>query len=406
MFAIKKIEIHNMPSVKLKKGRDKSFNRKHPWIFSGAIDSVKDVNSNGETVDIISGDGKFLGYGSYSSHSQISVRVLSFNPEEKINLDFFQKRIKNAAEFRKQIINDEKTNAFRVVNAESDSLPGLVVDKYGDYLVCQFLSAGAEFWKKEIVEILVSLFNPTGIFERSDVEVREKEGLLPSKGVLFGKEPDELIEIIENGNKFFVDVNLGHKTGFYLDQRDNRKILEQFASGKEILNCFSYTGGFSVYAVKAGASKVINVDSSAESLVLAEKNFFLNGIDSSKFENTHDDVFKYLRKLRDTNRQFDVIILDPPKFAESVSQIDKAARGYKDINLLALKLLKKNGLLFTFSCSGHIVPDLFNKIIADAAADAGREVHILKYLTQSPDHTMLTSFPEGLYLKGLICKVN
>ena len=395
-----------MPSVKLKKGRDKSFNRKHPWIFSGAIDSVKDVNSNGETVDIISGDGKFLGYGSYSSHSQISVRVLSFNPEEKINLDFFQKRIKNAAEFRKQIITDKTTNAFRVVNAESDSLPGLVVDKYGDYLVCQFLSAGAEFWKKEIVEILINLFNPTGIFERSDVEVREKEGLLPSKGVLYGKQPDELIEIIENGNKFFVDVNLGHKTGFYLDQRDNRKILEQFASGKEILNCFSYTGGFSVYAVKAGASKVINVDSSAESLVLAEKNFFLNGIDSSKFENTHDDVFKYLRKLRDTNRQFDVIILDPPKFAESVSQIDKAARGYKDINLLALKLLKKNGLLFTFSCSGHIVPDLFNKIIADAAADAGREVHILKYLTQSPDHTMLTSFPEGLYLKGLICKVN
>ncbi len=395
-----------MPSIKLKKGRDKSFNRKHPWIFSGAIDSVKDINTNGETVDIISGDGKFLGYGSYSSHSQISVRVLSFNPDEKIDLYFFQRRMKDAAEFRKQIITDKTTNAFRVVNAESDSLPGLVVDKYGDYLVCQFLSAGAEFWKKEIVEILINLFNPTGIFERSDVEVREKEGLLPSKGVLFGKEPDELIEIVENGNKFFVDINLGHKTGFYLDQRDNRKILEQFSSEKEILNCFSYTGGFSVYAVKAGASKVINVDSSAESLTLAEKNFSLNGIDPSKYENIHDDVFKYLRKLRDTNRQFDIIILDPPKFAESVSQIDKAARGYKDINLLALKLLKKHGLLFTFSCSGHIVPDLFNKIIADAAADAGREVHLLKYLTQSPDHTMLTSFPEGLYLKGLICKVN
>ena len=395
-----------MASVKLKKGRDKSFNRKHPWIFSGAIDSVKDIETNGETVEIISGDGKFLGYGSYSSHSQISVRVLSFNPDEKIDINFFQKRIENAIGLRKQIINDKTTNAYRIINAESDLLPGLVVDKYGDYLVCQFLSAGAEYWKKEIVEILINLFNPTGIFERSDVEVREKEGLLPSKGVLYGKQPDELIEIIENGNKFFVDVNLGHKTGFYLDQRDNRKILEQFASGKEILNCFSYTGGFSVYAVKAGASKVINVDSSAESLTLAEKNFSLNGIDSSKYENIHDDVFKYLRKLRDTNRQFDVIILDPPKFAESVSQIDKAARGYKDINLLALKLLKKNGILFTFSCSGHIVPDLFNKIIADAAADAGREVHILKYLTQSPDHTMLTSFPEGLYLKGLICKVN
>ena len=395
-----------MASVKLKKGRDKSFNRKHPWIFSGAIDSVKDINTNGENVEIISGDGKFLGYGSYSSHSQISVRVLSFNPDEKIDLDFFQRRINDAAELRKQIIDDKTTDAYRIINAESDLLPGLVVDKYGDYLVCQFLSAGAEYWKKEIVEILINLFNITGIFERSDVEVREKEGLLPSKGVLYGKQPDELIEIIENGNKFFVDVNLGHKTGFYLDQRDNRKILEQFASGKEILNCFSYTGGFSVYAVKAGASKVINVDSSAESLTLAEKNFSLNGIDPSKYENIHDDVFKYLRKLRDTNRQFDVIILDPPKFAESVSQIDKAARGYKDINLLALKLLKKNGLLFTFSCSGHIIPELFNKIIADAAADAGREVHILKYLTQSPDHTMLTSFPEGLYLKGLICKVN
>lgn len=395
-----------MPSVKLKKDRDKSFNRKHPWIFSGAIDSAKDIKVNGETVEIISGDGKFLGYGSYSSHSQISIRVLSFNPNEKIDVDFFQKKIKDATEFRKQIINDATTNAYRVINAEGDSLPGLVVDKYSDYLICQFLSAGAEFWKKEIVEILANLFNPIGIYERSDVEVREKEGLKQFKGNLYGIEPEEYIEIIENGNKFFVDVNLGHKTGFYLDQRDNRKFLEDFSFDKEILNCFSYTGGFSVYAIKAGASKVINVDSSSESLALAEKNFSLNRIDSSRYENIQDDVFKYLRKLRDMNKQFDVIILDPPKFAESVSQIEKAARGYKDINLLALKLLKKNGVLFTFSCSGHIVPDLFNKIIADAAADAGREVHLLKYLTQSPDHTMLTSFPEGLYLKGLVCKVN
>lgn len=395
-----------MPSIKLKKGRDKSFNRKHPWIFSGAVDSVKDVNTNGETVDIISGDGKFLGYGSYSSHSQISVRVLSFNPDEKIDRAFFKQRIENAIQFRKQIINYELTNSYRLINAESDSLPGLVVDKYADFIVCQFLSAGAEFWKKEIVEILVDLINPSGIFERSDVEIREKEGLQQSKGILYGKAPEELIEIIENENRFLVDVNYGHKTGFYLDQRDNRKLLENFVLGKEVLNCFSYTGGFSIYAIKAGANKVVNVDSSAESLSLADKNFTLNGIDSSKYENTQDDVFKYLRKLRDTSKQFDVIILDPPKFAESVSQIEKASRGYKDINLLALKLLKKNGVLFTFSCSGHIVPELFNKIIADAAADAGREVHLLKYLTQSPDHTMLTNFPEGLYLKGLVCKVN
>ena len=395
-----------MPSVKLKKGRDKSFNRKHPWIFSGAIDSVKDININGETVDIISGDGKFLGYGSYSLHSQISVRVLSFNPDDKIDREFFKQKIENADQLRNQIINDNLTNAYRVINAEGDSLPGLVVDRYADLLVCQFLSAGAEFWKKEIVEILSNLFNPSGIFERSDVEVREKEGLQQSKGILSGKTPDEHIEIIENGIKFFVDIDLGHKTGFYLDQRDNRKLLESFSSGSEILNCFSFSGGFSVYALKAGASKVVNVDSSAEALSLAEKNLSLNGIDSSKYENVQEDVFKYLRKLRDTNKQFDVIILDPPKFAESVSQIEKAGRGYKDINLLALKLLKKNGVLFTFSCSGHIVPDLFNKIIADAATDAGREVHILKYLTQSPDHTMLTSFPEGLYLKGLVCKVS
>ena len=395
-----------MSSVKLKKGRDKSFNRKHPWIFSGAIDSIKDINTNGETVEIFSGDGKFLGYGSYSLHSQISVRVLSFNPEDQIDKDFIQKKIETAAQFRTQIINLETTNAYRVINAESDSLPGLVVDKYGDFLVCQFLSAGAEFWKKETIEILFNIFNPTGIFERSDVEVREKEGLQQFKGILFGKDPEELIEIIENGNKFFVDINLGHKTGFYLDQRDNRKLLETFSSEKEILNCFSYTGGFSVYAIKAVASKVVNLDSSLEALSLAETNLTLNGIASSKYENVQDDVFKYLRKLRDTNKQFDVIILDPPKFAESVSQIEKASRGYKDINLLALKLLKKNGVLFTFSCSGHIVPELFNKIIADAATDAGREVHILKYLTQSPDHAMLTSFPEGLYLKGLVCKVN
>lgn len=395
-----------MSSVKLKKGRDKSFNRKHPWIFSGAIDSIKDINTNGETVEIFSGDGKFLGYGSYSLHSQISVRVLSFNPEDQIDKDFIQKKIETAAQFRTQIINLETTNAYRVINAESDSLPGLVVDKYGDFLVCQFLSAGAEFWKKETIEILLNIFNPTGIFERSDVEVREKEGLQQFKGILYGKEPEELIEILENGNKFFVDINLGHKTGFYLDQRDNRKLLETFSSESEILNCFSYTGGFSVYAIKAGASKVVNLDSSLEALSLAETNLTLNGIASSKYENVQDDVFKYLRKLRDTNKQFDVIILDPPKFAESVSQIEKASRGYKDINLLALKLLKKNGVLFTFSCSGHIVPELFNKIIADAATDAGREVHILKYLTQSPDHAMLTSFPEGLYLKGLVCKVN
>lgn len=395
-----------MPLVKLKRGREKSFLRKHPWIFSGAIDSVKDLKQNGETVEIISADGKPLGYGSYSAHSQITVRVLSFNPSEKIDIDFIRKRIESSIELRNNLINTQSTNAYRIINAESDFLPGLVVDKYDNYLVCQFLSAGAEFWKKEIVEVLNSIFNPAGIYERSDVDVREKEGLQPVKAVLSGKEPAEFFEVIENENKFFVDIKSGHKTGFYLDQRDNRNILSLFASDKEILNCFSYTGGFAVYALRGGAKKVINVDSSVDALSLAEKNLSLNKIDSSRYENTRDDVFKYLRKLRDTNKQFDVIILDPPKFAESVSQVEKASRGYKDINLLALKSLKKNGVLFTFSCSGHITQELFNKIVSDAAIDSGREVHILKFLTQSSDHTISTSFPEGLYLKGLVCAVS
>lgn len=395
-----------MPLVKLKRGRDKSFLRKHPWIFSGAIDSVKDLKQNGETVEIISADGKPLGYGSYSAHSQINVRVLSFNPSEKIDIDFIRKRIESSIELRNNLINTQSTNAYRIINAESDFLPGLVVDKYDNYLVCQFLSAGAEFWKKEIVEVLNSIFNPAGIYERSDVDVREKEGLQPVKAVLSGKEPAEFFEVIENENKFFVDIKSGHKTGFYLDQRDNRNILSLFASDKEVLNCFSYTGGFAVYALRGGAKKVINVDSSADALSLAEKNLSLNKIDSSRYENTRDDVFKYLRKLRDTNKQFDVIVLDPPKFAESVSQVEKASRGYKDINLLALKSLKKNGVLFTFSCSGHITQELFNKIVSDAAIDSGRQVHILKFLTQSSDHTISTSFPEGLYLKGLVCVVS
>lgn len=395
-----------MPSVKLKKGRDKSLLRKHPWIFSGAIDKINNITQNGETVEIISADGKLLGFGSYSAQSQISVRVLSFNPDDKVDPDFFVNRFNNAFQLRNNLIDEESTNAYRLVNAENDFLPGLIVDKYNDYLVCQFLSAGAEFHKKLTVDLLSSLLKPTGIFERSDADVRLKEGLNPAKGVLFGKTPDDLMEITENGRKFLVDIINGHKTGFYLDQRQNRNLLTQFAGNKKVLNCFSYTGGFSVYALGAGANKVTNVDSSDNALALAQKNLNLNGFNSEQFENIRGDVFSYLRKLRDSNQQFDLIILDPPKFAESANQINKASKGYKDINLLALKLLSKNGVLFTFSCSGHITVELFNKIIADAANDSDREVHILNYLTQSPDHAVSANFPEGLYLKGLICTVN
>lgn len=395
-----------MITVKLKKNRQKSLERKHPWVFSGAIDHVKENPKNGETVKVISADGKFLSWAAFSIKSQISLRVWSFNENEIIDSKFFKEMILQAIEYREQFVDLSNTNAYRLINAESDGLPGLIVDKYNDFIVCQFLSSGAEFWKQEIVAQLSALLNPTGIFERSDVEVREKEGLEPISGVLFGKIPSYLIEIVENGIKFLVDIKNGHKTGFYLDQRENRKLVESLTNQKEVLNCFSYSGGFSAYAIKGGAIKVTNIDSSAEALSLAEKNLSLNQIDSSKYENVADDVFKYLRKLRDANKQFDIIILDPPKFADSASQVEKASRGYKDINLLAIKLLKKNGLLFTFSCSGHITTDLFNKIISDAALDSGKTVHIIKHLTQSMDHTISTNFPEGLYLKGLLCRVN
>ena len=395
-----------MITVKLKKNRQKSLERKHPWVFSGAIDQIKEMPRNGETVKVISSDGKFLGWAAYSTKSQISLRIWSFKETEIINSTFFKEKILQSIELRKQILDISNTNVYRLINAESDSLPGMIVDKYNDFIVCQFLSAGAEFWKQEIVNELSALLNPSGIYERSDVEVREKEGLDPVSGILFGEAPPDFVEIIENGIKFFVDIKNGHKTGFYIDQRDNRKLIENYSSGKEILNCFSYTGGFSAYAIKGGAVKITNVDSSLDALSLAEKNLLLNSIDSSKYENVVDDVFKYLRKLRDANKHFDIIILDPPKFAESASQVEKAGRGYKDINLLAIKLLNTNGLLVTFSCSGHITTDLFSKIISDAALDSGKTVHIIKHLTQSSDHTMLTSFPESLYLKGLICKVN
>jgi len=395
-----------MITVKLKKNRQKSLERKHPWVFSGAIDQIKEIPRNGETVKVISFDGKFLGWAAYSTKSQISLRIWSFKESEIINSTFFKEKFLQSLELRKQIIEISNTNAYRLINAESDAFPGLIVDKYNDFIVCQFLSAGAEFWKQEIVNELSALLNPSGIYERSDVEVRGKEGLDPVSGVLFGETPPDFVEIIENGIKFFVDIKNGHKTGFYLDQRDNRKLIEIYSCEKEILNCFSYTGGFSAYAIKGGAVKITNVDSSLDALSLTEKNFLLNNIDSSKYENVADDVFKYLRKLRDANKHFDIIILDPPKFAESASQVEKASRGYKDINLLAIKLLNTNGLLVTFSCSGHITRDLFSKIISDAALDSGKTVHIIKHLTQSSDHTMLTSFPESLYLKGLICKVN
>jgi 23S rRNA (cytosine1962-C5)-methyltransferase len=394
-----------LQTIFLKKSADSFIKRKHPWIFSGAVEKVEGNPSNGETVQILTSNNTFVGFGSYSPSSQIRVRILSFNPDEKIDSDFFRRKILASSDARKKIIDTLQTNAYRIINAESDGLPGLIVDQYSEFLVCQFLSSGSEFNKNIIVEILNEKFKPKGIFERSDVEVRIKENLQPEKGLLKGVIPDDLVEVKENGLRFLVDIKNGHKTGFYLDQRDNRKLVSEFSKGKSVLNCFSYTGGFSVYALAAGAEKITQVEASGSAIEISNQIFELNNLSSSSVENINGDVFEVLRKFRDERKTFDLIILDPPKFAESASQISKASRGYKDINLLAIKLLNPGGILFTFSCSGHISQELFQKIIAGAALDSGREVKIIKQLTQSADHPVALNFPEGLYLKGLVCSL-
>jgi 23S rRNA (cytosine1962-C5)-methyltransferase len=298
-----------------------------------------------------------------------------------------------------------EAGAVRLVNAESDGLPGVVVDRYADVVVCQFLSAGAERWREAIVDALMSESAPSAVYERSDADVRQKEGLEPRAGLLRGSEPPKHVEIREGPCRHLVDVRTGHKTGFYLDQRDNRTALRSLVAGKEVLNCFSYTGAFALHALVAGAAHVTNLDSSAAALELAEQQSLLGEIEAGRMEQIEADAFVQLRRFRDSRRSFDVIVLDPPKFAESKAQVERAARGYKDVNLLAFKLLRPGGLLMTFSCSGAIGPDLFQKIVADAALDARRDARIVGQLRQAPDHPVALAFPEGLYLKGLLCAV-
>jgi 23S rRNA (cytosine1962-C5)-methyltransferase len=384
------------------KAESESFlKRQHPWIFSGAINEIKGSPAPGETIEIFNCNKVLCGRGAYSSQSQITVRMWSFNPGEEIDHDFFSKRIKISVSHRQNI----QSQAYRLINAESDGLPGLIVDRYNDFLVCQFLSSGAEYWKNTISDILNELVVNQGIYERSDVRIREKEGLPQRKGILSGSDPPELIEIQEGHYKFFVDIKNGHKTGFYLDQRENRQQVAAYVKNKSVLNCFAYTGAFGIVALSAGAVSVTNIETSFDAVSLCNKNFELNKLSLRNVENIQDDVFNVLRKFRDSRRYFDVIILDPPKFAESRSQLKSASRGYKDVNLLALKLLNPGGILFTFSCSQAVEPDLFQKIVSDAALDARRELQIIRWLSQAPDHPVRLNFPQGRYLKGLVCRV-
>ncbi len=395
-----------MINIILKNGKEKSLLRRHPWIFTGAIAKTGGNPSRGETVRILSSDGTPLGFGAYSPDSQIAVRIWTFDPNENISSEFIKSRIEQAVQMRDFLKISESSSAYRLINAESDNLPGLIVDRYNDFLVCQFLSTGAEYWKDEIVRQLEKLIPCTGIYDRSDADVRNKEGLSPSTGVLYGKNPPELIEIREGTCRFAVDIHRGHKTGFYLDQRVNRAVAAEYAKGKSVLNCFAYTGGFGIWAIKGGAESVTNIESSSSALELIKHNMELNNIDAGQTENVEGNVFQVLRQYRESCRQFDLIILDPPKFAESKSQLERACRGYKDINLLAFRLLKEGGVLFTFSCSGLVSSDLFQKIVADAALDAGRDAQIIQRLTQPSDHPTALNFPEGSYLKGLICRMS
>ncbi len=394
-----------MKKIILKDGREKSLLRRHPWIFSGAIGRVEGALADGDTVQIHAAQGAFLAHAAYNSKSQITARVWSWREEQVVNADFFRTKITTSLNARKALFSaPSRGEGMRLIHAESDGLPGLVVDQYGEVLVMQIGSAGAERWRDTCADILQELCNPVCIYERSDSDSRTLEGLPQRNGVLRGSLPESLI-IEEHGLRFAVDVAHGQKTGFYLDQRDNRALTGTLAQDKDVLNCFCYSGGFSLYALRGGAKTVLSIDSSEEALQLAQRNVELNKLDGSRAEWQCSDVFIALRKLRDQNRKFDLIILDPPKFAPTAAFAEKAARGYKDIALLGFKLLRPGGLLCTYSCSGGISDDLFQKIIAGAALDAGVDAQIVYKLHAAPDHPVLLSFPEGAYLKGLVLRV-
>jgi 23S rRNA (cytosine1962-C5)-methyltransferase len=391
--------------VILKKGRTKPVNQRHPWIYSGAVDRVEGDPADGDVVDVRDAGNNWLARGYINQQSQIVVRLLTWHQDEAIAGAFWRNRLARAVAARKPLVDDESTNAYRLVHAESDYLPGLIVDQYADWLVVQFLTLGIERWRDEIVDGLTSLVSARGICERSDADVRVKEGLERRAGMLRGEQPPKEIEILENGHRFVVDLCEGHKTGFYLDQRENRARLSAFSQGAEVLDAFAYTGGFSVYAAAGEAKQITLVDGSAPSLALAQRNLAINALEGIEVELVEGNVFSVLRGYRAQNRRFDVIVLDPPKFAPSAREVEKASRAYKDVNLLAFQLLRSGGVLFTFSCSGAVTADLFRKIVFGSALDAERDAQVLGHLTQGSDHPVALTFPEGAYLKGLICRV-
>lgn len=394
-----------MPAqIIIKPNREKPIVNQHPWIFSGAIDGVRGNPAPGDIVDVVAKSGKFLARGYWNPKSQIQVRILTWQDEE-INADWWRRMLQRTINARRP----QRDSACRLVNAENDWLPGLVVDSYADHLVLQALTLGIDRRKQEIASILADLLRVKGIYERSDVDVRGKEGLKPVTGVLLGEAPPELVRFSEETIWLQADLYKGHKTGFYLDQRDNRLLLGSLIRSepeqRRVLNLFSYTGAFGLHALFAEATHITNVDASRDALERGEANLTLNGFDPDRAEFLQADVFDYLHDAVDQDEQFDVVICDPPKFAHNAQQVERAARGYKDLNLNSFKLIKPGGYLMTFSCSGAVSADLFQKIVFGALADSGRQAQILRHLGPSEDHPVALTFPEGAYLKGLLLRV-
>lgn len=394
-----------MFDVILKKGKEKAVRHRHPWLFSGAIESVKGKPANGEIVRLLDDKGSFMAYGFYNSQSRVALRLLEWDENVAIDEDWFRRKVAVAVASRSNTLADGTTNTCRLIFSEADYLPGLIVDKYADYLAVQILTSGIEEVLPVIIDELQKLLKPKGIFDKSDAASRAHEGLETSNEVLAGKEPPEIVKVIENGISYGINITEGQKSGFYCDQRDNRKIVASHSKGKKVLDCFSYTGGFTLNALKNGASSVTSVDSSALAIETLKNNIELNKLDASKQTSLQSDVNKQMRALREQGEKFDIVILDPPKYAPSRSALDKASRAYKDLNRQGMLLLESGGLLATFSCSGAMDIDTFKQVLAWAALDAGKEVQFIYQFCQPEDHPVRASFPEGEYLKGLLCRV-
>jgi 23S rRNA (cytosine1962-C5)-methyltransferase len=388
------------PKIILKSGKEKPLFRGHPWVFSGAVARIEGEVSPGDIGEVYSRDGHFLGLGHVNPRSQIIVRILTLKKEE-LGGNFFRERISRAVDLREELLKG-KINAYRVINGEGDSLPGLIVDRYGETLVLQCLTAGMERTKKILTESLVKEFHPQSLYERSDVATRSEEGLTESSGLLYGKNIPEFIEIEEYGCRFKANVKKGQKTGFYLDQRGNRLLLKGLSEGKKILDCFCYTGAFSIHGGSGGAREITLIDSSEEALTMAEEHFDLNQYTKIPHRCIRGDVFEVMRSLKDG---YDIIILDPPPFAKKKGNLPSASRGYKDLNLWAFRLLNRRGLLLTFSCSHYMNWDLFQKIVFSAALDSGKNIQLLGRMGHPWDHPVHLSHPEGEYLRGLMCRV-